>query len=100
MVRAMPPPDSQQTRQRRAKYVFLYWCIRLLTKLVPTTVGKYSETHAEPSVASSLCAQVLLASARVQDYPAAGWDWDPAFIDTHNATGVHPIPASQFSLAL
>merc|ERR1719253_1322212 len=29
---------------------------------------------------------VLLASAALQDYPEEGWDWDPAFIDTANAT--------------
>ena len=29
---------------------------------------------------------VLLASTDVGDYPASGWDWDPALIDTHNAT--------------
>ena len=29
---------------------------------------------------------VLLASTDVGDYPAEGWDWDPALIDTHNAT--------------
>ena len=29
---------------------------------------------------------VLLASTDVHDYPAEGWDWDPALIDTHNAT--------------
>ena len=30
---------------------------------------------------------LLLASAALADYPAAGFDWDPALIDTHNATG-------------
>lgn len=29
---------------------------------------------------------VLLASVALEDYPEEGWDWDPAFIDTANAT--------------
>jgi polygalacturonase len=28
----------------------------------------------------------LRASNKVEDYPEEGWDWDPALIDTHNAT--------------
>ena len=28
----------------------------------------------------------VLGSNRVDDYPAANWDWDPALIDTRNAT--------------
>jgi polygalacturonase len=28
----------------------------------------------------------LRASNKVEDYPKEGWDWDPALIDTHNAT--------------
>ena len=33
---------------------------------------------------------LLLGSAAQDGYPAAGWNWDPALIDTHNAsfTGV------------
>ena len=28
----------------------------------------------------------LIASTNVSQYPASGWNWDPALIDTHNAT--------------
>lgn len=30
---------------------------------------------------------VLLASAALEDYPEEGWDWDPALVDTSNASG-------------
>ena len=29
---------------------------------------------------------MLLASAELTGYPAAGWNWDPALLDTHNAS--------------
>ena len=29
---------------------------------------------------------MILASTEIADYPASGWDWDPALIDTHNAS--------------
>ena len=29
---------------------------------------------------------VLLAATTTDAYPAAGWNWDPALLDTHNAS--------------
>jgi hypothetical protein len=28
----------------------------------------------------------LALCLQAKDYPAEGWDWDPAFIDTHNCS--------------
>ena len=33
-------------------------------------------------------AGVLLASTELHEYPESGWNWDPALIDTHNASDV------------
>jgi len=38
---------------------------------------------------------VLLASTSADEYPASGWDWDPALIDTHNATDVGIVGAGR-----